>query len=390
MSGHLIYLDNAATTYPKPRHMLEAMISAYARLGVSPGRGSYDLAVEAEDMVQETRVKVARFFGGPDPDRVIFAGNATDALNLVIQGLAKPGDHIVSTRLEHNSVLRPLHHLHQCGLIEYDLVPFDGRGFVDPDDVARAIRSNTRAVIVCHASNVLGTIQPVSEIGQLCRDREVPLIIDAAQSAGIVPIDMTAWHVAAVAFTGHKSLLGPTGIGGLVLNTLPDIRSTRFGGTGVDSKSPVHTQTFPHRLEAGTLNLLGIIGLSEGMDFVLNEGLTAIHRRELELLTALRDGLSALQGVELYCGDNLDGHLGLLTVNVRGIDPEDLGAILDADFGIAVRAGLHCAPLVHKDLCHYPRGGVRFSFGPFNTPEDTGAAVEAMTMIARSKTGSGK
>jgi cysteine desulfurase/selenocysteine lyase len=390
MSGHLIYLDNAATTYPKPRHMLEAMISAYARLGVSPGRGSYDLAVEAEDMVQETRVKVARFFGGPDPDRVIFAGNATDALNLVIQGLAKPGDHIVSTRLEHNSVLRPLHHLHQCGLIEYDLVPFDGRGFVDPDDVARAIRSNTRAVIVCHASNVLGTIQPVSEIGQLCRDREVPLIIDAAQSAGIVPIDMTAWHVAAVAFTGHKSLLGPTGIGGLVLNTLPDIRSTRFGGTGVDSKSPVHTQTFPHRLEAGTLNLLGIIGLSEGMDFVLNEGLTAIHRRELELLTALRDGLSALQGVELYCGDNLDGHLGLLTVNVRGIDPEDLGAILDADFGIAVRAGLHCAPLVHKDLCHYPRGGVRFSFGPFNTPEDTGAAVEAMTMIARSKTVSGK
>jgi cysteine desulfurase/selenocysteine lyase len=216
MSGHLIYLDNAATTYPKPRHMLEAMISAYARLGVSPGRGSYDLAVEAEDMVQETRVKVARFFGGPDPDRVIFAGNATDALNLVIQGLAEPGDHIVSTRLEHNSVLRPLHHLHQCGLIEYDLVPFDGRGFVDPDDVARAIRSNTRAVIVCHASNVLGTIQPVSEIGQLCRDREVPLIIDAAQSAGIVPIDMTAWHVAAVAFTGHKSLLGPTGIGGLV------------------------------------------------------------------------------------------------------------------------------------------------------------------------------
>jgi cysteine desulfurase/selenocysteine lyase len=390
VSEHIIYLDNAATTYPKPRHMLEAMISAYARLGVSPGRGSYDLAVEAEDMVQETRAKVARFFGAPDPDRVIFAGNATDALNLVIQGLAEPGDHIVSTRLEHNSVLRPLHHLHQCGLIEYDLVPFNGRGFVDPDDVARAIRSNTRAVIVCHASNVLGTIQPVSEIGQLCRDREVPLIIDAAQSAGIVPIDMTAWHVAAVAFTGHKSLLGPTGIGGLVLNSLQDIRSTRFGGTGVDSKSPVHTQTFPHRLEAGTLNLLGIIGLSEGMDFVLSQGLTSIHGREMELLTGLRDGLSALQGVELYCGEDLDSHLGLLTVNVRGIDPEDLGAILDADFSIAVRAGLHCAPLVHKDLGHYPRGGVRFSFGPFNSLEDTGAAVEAMTMIARSKTGSGK
>jgi cysteine desulfurase/selenocysteine lyase len=390
MNERIIYLDNAATTYPKPRHLLETMISAYARMGVSPGRGSYDLAVEAEDLVQETRVKVARFFGGPDPDRVIFAGNATDALNLVIQGLAEPGDHIVSTRLEHNSVLRPLHHLHQCGVIEYDLVPFDGSGFVDPDDVARAIRPNTRAVIVCHASNVLGTIQPISEIGRLCHDRGVPLIVDAAQSAGIIPIDMTASHVAAVAFTGHKSLLGPTGIGGLVLNSLPDIRSTRFGGTGVDSKNPVHTQTFPHRLEAGTLNLLGIIGLSESIDFVLREGLTSIQRREMELLTGLRDGLSALEGVGLYCGEDLDRHLGLLTVHVRGIGPEDLGAILDADFGIAVRAGLHCAPLVHRDLGQYPRGGVRFSFGPFNTPEDTDAAVEAMTLIARSKAGSGK
>lgn len=389
MSENIIYLDNAATTYPKPRQMLDAMTSAYARIGVSPGRGSYDLAVEAEEMVQETRVKVARFFGGSDPDRVIFAGNATDALNLIIQGLAGPGDHIVSTRLEHNSVLRPLHHLHQSGVIEYDLVPFDGSGFVDPDAVVRAIRPNTRAVIVCHASNVLGTIQPIEEIGRLCRDREVPLIIDAAQSAGTVPIDMAAWHVAAVAFTGHKSLLGPTGIGGLVLNSLLEIRSTRFGGTGIDSKNPVHTQTFPHRLEAGTLNLLGILGLSAGMDFVLNEGLASIHGREMELLARLRDGLSAVQGVELYCGENLDGHLGLLTVNIRGIDPEDLGAILDADFGIAVRSGLHCAPLVHRDLGQYPRGGVRFSLGPFNTPEDIDAAVEAMTLIARSKTGSG-
>lgn len=385
MDEPFIYLDNAATAYPKPRRMMERMVSVTERLGVSPGRGGYDLAVEAEDMVHETRMKLARFFGTPDPDRVIFASNATDALNLAIQGIVKSGDHVVSTRLEHNSVLRPLHHLHQAGVLEYDLVPFDGRGFVDPDEVILKIRPNTRAVVVSHASNVLGTIQPVEEIGRLCRERDVPLIVDAAQSAGVVPIDVKAWNVSALAFTGHKSLLGPTGIGGLVLNSLSNIKTTRFGGTGIDSKSLVHTQSFPHRLEAGTINLMGIIGLSEGLDLVIGEGPALIHNREMGLLTMLRDGLSALDGVELYCAEDLEGHLGTLTVNVRGMDPGDLGAVLDGDFNIAVRAGLHCAPLVHKDIGTYPRGGVRFSPGPFNTREDIVAALGAMEKITRLK-----
>jgi cysteine desulfurase/selenocysteine lyase len=382
MAERLIYLDNAATTFPKPQSVLTEMTETYCRMGVSPGRGGYDLAAEAEALVQKTREKVAGFFGAVDPDRVIFAANATDALNLAIQGILAQGDHVVATRLEHNSVLRPLHHLREKGWIEYDLIPFDARGFVHPDDVAAAIRPHTRLVIICHASNVLGTVQPIPEIGRICAERGVPLIIDAAQSAGVIPIDMGGWQVGGVAFTGHKSLLGPCGIGGLVLDPGLEIASTRFGGTGTDSKSLVHTQTFPHRLEAGTLNLLGIIGLSAGMDFILKEGIEAVHGREMSLLKRLYDGLSGLDRVEIYGPGERSGHVALMTVNVDGMIPEDVGMILDGDFNIAVRTGLHCAPLVHETLSTYPQGAVRFSLGPFNTAEDIDRTLEAMSMIA--------
>ena len=382
MAERLIYLDNAATTFPKPPSVLAEMTETYCRMGVSPGRGGYDLATEAEALVQRTREKVAGFFGALDPNRVTFAANATDALNLAIQGVLAPGGHVVATRLEHNSVLRPLHHLREKGWIDYDLIPFDGRGFVNPDDIADAIRPQTRLVIVCHASNVLGTVQPIPEIGRICAERGVPLIIDAAQSAGVVPIDMSGWRVAGVAFTGHKSLLGPCGIGGLVLDPGLEIASTRFGGTGVDSKSLVHTQTFPHRLEAGTLNLLGIIGLSAGVDYILKEGIEAIHGREMVLLKKLYEGLSQLDRVEIYGPGDRSSHVALMTVNVKGIAPEDVGMILDGDFNIAVRAGLHCAPLLHEALGTYPQGAVRFSLGPFNTAEDIDRTLEAMTVIA--------
>jgi cysteine desulfurase/selenocysteine lyase len=383
MTQGLIYLDNAATTFPKPQSVLAEMTETYCRVGVSPGRGGYDMATEAEALVQNTREKVAMFFGAADPERVVFAANATDALNLAIQGILNEGDHVVATRLEHNSVLRPLYHLREKGLIEYDLAPFDGRGFVDPADIAGAIRPRTRLVIVCHASNVLGTVQPVSEIGRICAERGVPLLIDAAQSAGVIPIDMGGWQVGGVAFTGHKSLLGPCGIGGLVLDPGVEIASTRFGGTGTDSKSLVHTQTFPHRLEAGTLNLLGIIGLSAAMDFILREGIEVIHGREMGLLKRLYDGLTRLERVEIYGPGERSNHVGLMSVNVEGIAPEDLGVILDGDFNIAVRAGLHCAPLLHEAIGTYPQGAVRFSLGPFNTVEDIDKAIEAMTVIAR-------
>lgn len=385
MESHVIYLDNASTTFPKPRSVLDKMVSIYAEMGVSPGRGGYDLSVEAHDLVYKVRRKLARFFGSTDPDRVIFASNATDALNLMLQGCIEPGDHIVSTRLEHNSVLRPLDHMRRQGVIDYDLVPFDGNGFIDPDDIARAIRPRTRAVVVCHASNVLGTVQPIEQIGRVCAEREVPLILDAAQSAGVIPIDMAAWHVGAVAFTGHKSLMGPTGIGGLVLKPGLEVRTTRFGGTGIDSQNLVHTQTYPHRLEAGTLNLIGVIGLSEGLDYILSEGLEVIHSREMRLLARLRDGLAELDGVRLYAADDLSMHGGVLTVTVSGVTAQDTGTILDADFGIAVRTGLHCAPMVHAGIGTFPEGGVRFSLGPFNTEADIDAAVQAMAIISKAQ-----
>ncbi|MGD8387483.1 MAG: aminotransferase class V-fold PLP-dependent enzyme [Desulfobacteraceae bacterium] len=213
----MIYLDNAATTFPKPREVLMGMVETFQRVGVSPGRGSYDLSTEAQALVDKTRGKLARFFGAADAERVIFAQNATDALNLAIQGLARPGDHMVATRLEHNSVLRPLYHLQQQGLISYDLVPFDARGYVEPDAVKKAIRPNTRLVVVSHVSKVPGTIQPIEYIGRICAEFSVPLLVDCARSAGVSPIDMTAMGISVLAFTGHKSLLGPTGIGGLVV-----------------------------------------------------------------------------------------------------------------------------------------------------------------------------
>ena len=385
MDDRLIYLDNAATAFPKPAAALRRAVETYLQMGASPGRGSYDLANEVRYLVHQTRERLAGFFGAPDPERVIFTCNATDALNIALQGMLNPGDHVVSSRLEHNSVLRPLHHMSVQGSIEYDLVPFDSDGRVHPEEIAAAIRPNTRLVVLAHASNVLGTIQPIEDVGRLCESRGIPLVVDAAQTAGVIPIDMESCPLAAVAFTGHKSMLGPTGIGGLVLAPDVQIEPTRFGGTGIDSGSLIHTRALPHRLECGTLNLLGIMGLSESLTFIAEETTEAIHLREMALLTKLRDGLRRLDAVDLYCADDLSRHVALLTANVRGLNAEDAGNILDADYGIAVRVGLHCAPLVHESLGTSPQGGVRFSLGPFNTEEDVDEALAAMSAIAAAR-----
>ena len=380
----MIYLDNAATTFPKAPGTLEAALETYRRLGASPGRASHDLAAQAGELVEAARARVAGFFGAPDPDRVVFAGNATDALNTVIQGLVRPGDHVVATRLEHNSVLRPLHHLEQAGTATWDAAPFDARGLVDPDAVEALLRPETRLVVMTHASNVLGTVQPVAEVARRCAARGVPVVLDAAQSAGQVPVDMAALGVAAVAFTGHKSLYGPPGIGGLVLRPDLEVATTRFGGTGMDSASLDHTASYPLRLEAGTLNLLGVLGLVAGLDWLEGQagGVAAVHAREAALLRRLRDGLAAIDGVTLYAADDVSGHVAVLIANVAGVHPQDVGAILDGDYGIAVRVGVQCAPLVHRDLGTIERGAVRFSLGAFTTEVDVDAAIAAMGEIA--------
>jgi len=380
--SNLIFLDNGATSFPKPEEVYRYMDHFYRNFGVNPGRSGYDLCMEAGLVVEETRKLLTGFFNGTDPDRLCFGYNSTDALNLIISGMLRPGDHAVSTTVEHNSVLRPLYHLRKDG-VDVDFVPFDGAGFVDPEDIRKRLRPTTRLVIVNHASNVIGTIQPIAAIGRLCREAGIPFAIDASQSAGKVPIDMEAQFLDVVAFTGHKSLLGPTGIGGLYVREGIEIRHTRAGGTGVRSAVRAHLDEYPYRLEYGTPNVMGIAGLKAGVTWVLGKGLDKIHHEEMRLAGILLEGLRAIPRVRLYCLDHLEDHIAVLAFNIDGLDAADVGTMLDVDFGIACRTGLHCAPLVHEQMgTDKIHGTVRFGIGPFNTEDHIRAAVRAVEKIS--------
>lgn len=382
MNG-LIYLDNGATSYPKPPEVYEFMDTFYRNFGVNPGRSGYDLCMEAGEIVEETRKKITEFFNGTDPNRLCFSYNSTDALNLIVFGMLKPGDHAITTTIEHNSVLRPLYHQKIYGGVEVDYIPFDTKGFVDPDDFGKKIKKNTRLVIVNHASNVIGTVQPIAAIGAICRENGIPFAIDASQSAGKIPVDMETQNLDIIAFTGHKSLLGPTGIGGLYVREGVEIRHTRAGGTGVRSAVKTHLDEYPYRLEYGTLNTLGVAGLNAGLDWVLGQGLEKLHEHEMELTVQLRDGLKDIDGVSLYVQDNLTDHISVFLFNVDGMEALNTGTILDVDYSIASRTGLHCAPLVHKQIGTADiHGAVRFGIGPFNTQGHIETAIEAIKEIS--------
>jgi cysteine desulfurase / selenocysteine lyase len=380
---NIIYLDNGATSFPKPEEVYSYMDRFYRNYGVNPGRSGYDLCMESGSMVDQTRALLSTFFGGKDPDRLIFSYNSTDALNLAISGMLVPGDHAITTTLEHNSVLRPLYHLQMKG-VEVDRVPFHAKGFVDPGDFARMFKVNTRLVVVNHASNVIGTVQPIAEIGALCRQRGIRFLVDASQTAGKVPIDMGAQDLDVVAFTGHKSLLGPTGIGGLCVGEGVQIAFTRAGGTGVRSAVPTHLEEYPFRLEYGTVNLLGVAGLNAGIKWIQQRGMEKIHAHEMALITKLRDGLRGVDGVTLYCQEDLANHISVFLFNVDGLDAADTGIMLDMDHNIACRTGLHCAPLVHVGLgTDKIHGAVRFGVGPFNTEQHIDRAVEGVREIVK-------
>lgn len=374
----MIYLDNGATSFPKPEEVYAFMDTFYRNFGVNPGRSGYDLCLETGAIVDETRNMLTTLFNGTDPDRLCFSYNSTDALNLIIFGMLQPGDHAISTTIEHNSVLRPLYHLERDG-VEVDYVPFDSAGFVDPEEVKKRFKPNTRLVIVNHASNVIGTVQPIREIGFFCREAGIPFAIDASQSAGKIPIDMEEQYIDLIAFTGHKSLLGPTGIGGLYVREGINVRHTRAGGTGVASAVRTHLDEYPWRMEYGTGNVLGIAGLNAGIKWLLAKGLSQIHEHEMHLATMLRDGLAEIPGVILYCQDDLTNHIAVVTFNIDGMEASNVGTMVDVDHNIACRTGLHCAPLVHKQLDTVRlHGSVRFSIGPFNTDAHILAAIEAV------------
>jgi len=380
----LIYLDNAATTFPKPAVVHEYMNEFYRNHGVNPGRSGYDMCMATEEIIFATRKQLTEFFNGTDPERLTFSYNASDSLNMIIQGMVEKGDHVVTTKVEHNSVIRPLNHLKRDLGVELTFVPFDAKGYVDPGDIKKAIRANTKMVVVNHASNVIGTIQPVSEIGKICREAGVYFAMDAAQTAGAQKIDMQEMNIDLLAFTGHKSLMGPTGIGGSCIGEEVPIRGTRFGGTGVRSAYPYHLEEFPYRMENGTLNIVGVAGLKAGLEWVLQEGIESIHAREMALWDRLRKGLQEIDGVTTYCAGSVENHNAVLSFNIEGWDAGNVGTMLDMDYNIACRTGLQCAPLVHEQLgTDELHGTVRISIGPFNTLEHIDTAIEAAKDITR-------
>ncbi len=383
---NLIYLDNSATSFPKPQEVYDFMKEFYQSHGVSPGRSGFDKALEAENIVHSTRKLLTSLFNGTDPNRLTFSYNATDSLNRIINGMVSRGDHVVTSTLEHNSVLRPLYHKEHDGEIEVTRVPFDGKGYIDPDDVGKAIRKNTRLVIINHSSNIIGTVQPVGEIGRRCREAGVYFAVDASQSAGAVPIDVQAMCIDLLAFTGHKCLMGPTGIGGSYVSEDVPVRCTVYGGTGVRSAHPFHLDEFPYRMEAGTLNTVGVAGLYAGVNWVLKQGMDVIHDREIRLWDKLRRGIQEIDGVITYCADDTKNQNPVLSMNIAGWVAGDTGTMLDVDYNIATRTGLQCAPLVHVGLgTDKIHGTVRFSVGPFNTEEEIDTAVAAVREIAALK-----
>ncbi len=385
MEQGLIYFDNAATLWPKPERVYKFMDQFYRTHGVNPGRSGYDLAIEAGLLLANLRKRLTKFFGGDEdtPERLIFSYNATDALNLVIPGLMGEGDHVVTTNLEHNSVIRPVNHMVRDRGAEATFVRFNSAGFVEPDEIEKALQPNTKAVIVSHGSNVIGTVQPIEEIGRICRQHGVTFVVDTAQTAGVVAINMKKMNVDVVAFTGHKGLMGSMGIGGLCVRKHVEMRQVRSGGTGVHSAEPYHLEDYPFRLEYGTPNMVGVAALWAGQDWLDENGVEKVHAQEMRLARKLVEGLSEFDGVQLYCCEALEGHLSTILMNVEGVDPGDVGIMLDVNHNIATRTGLHCAPLAHQQLGLLERhGGVRFSVGPFNTEQDIAAAIEAVAQIS--------
>ena len=385
MEDRLIYFDNAATAWPKPESVYKFMDEFFRSHGVNPGRSGYDLAIETGSLLDRTRKRLTKFFGGDEdaPERLVFGYNVTDALNLAIPGLVRRGDHIITTNLEHNSVIRPVNHMVRDHGAEATFVRFNAQGFVEPDAIRKAIRPNTRLVVMNHGSNVIGTVQPVKEVGSICREHGITFVVDTAQTAGVIPIDMKEMNIDVLAFTGHKALMGSMGIGGLCVRKHVEIRQIRSGGTGVRSANPYHLEEYPWRLEYGTPNMIGVASLWAGQDWLDEHGVESVHRQEMALAKKLIDGLRNIEGVQLYCCDHIDNHLSTILMNLEGVDPGDVGIMLDVDHSIATRTGLHCAPLVHRQLgTEKTHGGVRFSVGAFNTDADVAAAIAAVEVIA--------
>ncbi len=379
----MIYYDNASTSFPKPEAVYQA-IENTLRKGGNAGRGSSVIAADGTRLLQETRAHLAAFFGVTDPSRIVYAFNATDALNMAFKGVLNPGDHVVTTEIEHNSVLRPLNGMAATGYISLTIVPAKTEGLVEPADIRDAIRPETCLVAVAHASNVLGTVQPVAAIAEICRERSIPLLVDAAQSAGEYALDVEKTGIDMLAFPGHKGLLGPQGTGGLYVREGITIRPWREGGTGTQSELLLQPGQFPARLEAGTQNLPGIAGLAAGLAFLRKKTVEDVRSHYLKQVNRIVDALGGDDRFRIFGPVDPGRRVNVLSLIIKRMDPVETGMILDQRYGISIRAGLHCASLIHKRIGTLPTGTVRLSPGIFTTDEETEQVIAALKEIAAS------
>jgi cysteine desulfurase family protein len=374
----MIYLDNAATSWPKPESVYRTQDEFARKAAANPGRASHRMAVALEQAILDARHHVARLFNAEGPARIVFTLNATDALNIAIKGVLRPGDHVITTGMEHNSVNRPLDGLERAGAIACARVPCGADGVVDPAEFRKALTPKTRLIVLLHGSNVTGMIQPVAEVARIAHEAGALLLADASQTAGAVPIDVQAEGIDLLACPGHKALYGPQGTGVLYVRRGVEVRAWREGGTGTKSEEPHHPEEMPEHLEGGTPNAVGIVALGAGVKYIKQQGQAKIRAHEQALLQRLLDGLQGLSKVRVFGAGPADRRLAVVSFVVDGFDPQEVGAVLDESFDISCRTGLHCAPGCHKLLGTFPAGTVRFSLGAFNTPEEVDRAVKAL------------
>ena len=378
----MIYLDNAATTIHKPEGVAQAMVQALSSLGNS-GRGAHEATLDASRIIYGTREKLARLFGIKDPMRIAFTCNATESLNIAINGLFEKGDHVITTMCEHNSVLRPLYRLEENG-VELSILPADSKGVPMYGELERLIQQNTRAIVITHASNLSGNVTDLGRVSAITQKYKLLLVVDASQSAGCIPIDVEKMGIDVLCFTGHKGLMGPQGTGGIYVREGLKIRPLKVGGSGVHSYDREHPKEMPTALEAGTLNGTGIAGLFSSLDFILDTGVETIHKKEMKLAKRFFDGIKDLPEVIVYGDWQNSERTAIVSVNLGTEESGQVSDWLWEDYGIAVRAGAHCAPLMHKALGTEKQGAVRFSFSYFNTEEEVDTAIQALKEILES------
>ena len=385
MPSRLVYLDNAAATWPNPPEVIAAMARFLGEIGANPGRSGHPASVEAARAVYRTREAVADLLGLSDPLRVIFTINATHALNLAMNGLLTAADHVVTTSMEHNSVMRPLRALEESGM-ELTVVGCSAEGLLDPAAIERALRPETAMIVVNHVSNVVGTIQPIAEVATIARARKVLLLVDGAQSAGSIPVDVDGTGIDLFVFTGHKALCGPTGVGGLLISDRVDasrIRPLVRGGTGSASEMEAQPDFLPDQLESGTLNVVGLAGLEAAIGWLREQGVETIRARERELTARLIEGLEDAPGARVYGTLDAGRQTGVVSFTIENMDPAETDLRLNDDFGISARVGLQCSPASHKTIGTFPQGTERLSVGPFTTPDDIDYAVGAVRAVCR-------